>query len=260
MSESKSALREAVEKVVKWLDREIAYSARLADSPKLTLEARDQYRGANGAQVLVAQRIRAALAHPDAPAPPTMPDEPLTEAEREELDAITANMFLASFSERERMIARLAVRWTLKLKRPAPPPRCAPDPFCPCCECQGRMCIMPHPGHSHRGRDWALDRIEFAGRGDRTEPASKATTESVGLEVSDPPAGDFVTGHGQQSSAVPPPASRRDETPKTYCQSRSRDRYICELEAGHDGPHRALTDYNEGRSEIEWAEPQEPRA
>jgi hypothetical protein len=26
---------------------------------------------------------------------------------------------------------------------------CFPDPFCRCCECQQRHCLVPHPGHSH---------------------------------------------------------------------------------------------------------------
>lgn len=25
-----------------------------------------------------------------------------------------------------------------------------PPSACSCCECQGKRCLMPHPGHSHR--------------------------------------------------------------------------------------------------------------
>jgi hypothetical protein len=36
---------------------------------------------------------------------------------------------------------------------------------CQCCECQGKKCLVPHPGHSHRVKEIAadfLDRVKAA--------------------------------------------------------------------------------------------------
>lgn len=83
------------------------------------------------------------------------------------------------------------------------PPKLNPHTVCGCrcCECQGRLCLAPHPGHSHRGPhvvgrvdlpepgqkppsrfdDWAADAEEGrrAAHDQAARPASGAREESV---------------------------------------------------------------------------------
>ncbi len=47
------------------------------------------------------------------------------------------------------------------------------------------------------------------------------------------------------------------EPPRTYCDSRDPNRYVCELEAGHAGPHLALRN-DPGHRQRQWTEPASP--
>lgn len=37
---------------------------------------------------------------------------------------------------------------------------CSPSPHCRCCECQGRRCLVSHPGHSHVADRWERSLID----------------------------------------------------------------------------------------------------
>jgi hypothetical protein len=52
---------------------------------------------------------------------------------------------------------------------------CYPDPVCRCCECQHKLCMMWHPGHSHRDdprlNQLLITRLFTGLRGDAQPPA-----------------------------------------------------------------------------------------
>jgi hypothetical protein len=52
------------------------------------------------------------------------------------------------------------------------PAECRAMP-CQCCECQGKHCLMPHPGHSHRHKEMAADLIERMHEAVRTDPMTR---------------------------------------------------------------------------------------
>ncbi len=50
-------------------------------------------------------------------------------------------------------IYRDKIRDKEKVKELVTEIECFPDPKCCCCVCQGRFCLMDHPGHWHKSKD-----------------------------------------------------------------------------------------------------------